>query len=465
MANSGPVDVDLALVGGGGAASLVLAALHRHGVAGRRIAVIDPVHRRGQDRTWAFWGRPGNDLDPVLSASWRQVEVTTGAGRRVLDLHPLRYAMLRSAPVYDRAAEAERRLGVRRIHATVRSLDDDGERVVIGTTESGGGPVRASWVLDSRPCPPVRPGRTRWWQHFRGWWVETEQPAFDPDRAVLMDFRTAQPARGVSFGYVLPVSHRYALIEYTEFSPTLLTGRQYDEALGRYRDLLGLDPAALTVREVENGVIPMTDAPFARRPSPRVVRLGTAGGATRPSTGFTFAAMYRQADQVARALAEGRPPVPGPAYPRRHLWMDAVALRALDRGLVGGPEFFERLFDRNPAERVLRFLDGATTPAEDLAVMRSARLLPMVAATAGDAVGRLRGRLRRSVVPAGATPAPVAGSDVVAGPVAGSGAVPAPADGPGGAVPASADGPGGVDPASAGADDGVDPAPAGADDR
>jgi lycopene beta-cyclase len=161
---------------------------------------------------------------------------------------------------------------------------------------------------------------------------------------------------------------------------------------------------------VENGVIPMTDGPFDVRPSPRVVRLGTAGGATRPSTGFTFAAMRRQAEQVAAALAAGRPPVPRPAYPRRHRWMDAVALRALDGGAVGGPEFFDRLFARNPAERVLRFLDGATTPAEELAVMRSTRLLPMVAATAGDAVARLRDRVDPARRSAGWTvPQPVVG--------------------------------------------------------
>ncbi|PWU58233.1 hypothetical protein DLE60_22875, partial [Micromonospora globispora] len=98
--NETPVDV--ALVGGGGAASLVLAALDRHGLTGLRLAVVDPVHKRGQDRTWAFWDRPGSDLDPLLSASWSQVDVVTPAGRRVLDLTPMRYAMLRSAPVYDR---------------------------------------------------------------------------------------------------------------------------------------------------------------------------------------------------------------------------------------------------------------------------------------------------------------------------------------------------------------------------
>ncbi|MGC4808854.1 lycopene cyclase family protein [Micromonospora sp. DT233] len=389
-----PVDVDLALVGGGGAGSLVLAALDRHGVRGLRIAVLDPVRKRGQDRTWAFWGRPGGDLDPLLSASWDRVEVSTPARRRVLELTPLRYAMLRSAPVYARAERAEERLGVTRIDAAVAALDDDGARVLL--RDADGAPVaRASWVLDSRPRPPARPGRTSWLQHFRGWWVESAAPVFDPGRAVLMDFRTPQPDRGVSFGYVLPVSDRYALVEYTEFSPALLTDAGYDAGLRGYLDRLGLDPGALTVREVEDGVIPMTDAPFPRRPSPRVVRLGTAGGATRPSTGFTFSAMRRQAEQVAAALAAGRPPVPAPAYPRRHLWMDAVALRALDGGRVGGPEFFDRLFDRNPASRVLRFLDGDTSPAEDLAVMRSSPLLPMTSAVLGDAAGRLRARLPR----------------------------------------------------------------------
>ncbi|MEU8265170.1 lycopene cyclase family protein [Micromonospora sp. NPDC048999] len=396
--NRVPVDVDLALVGGGGAASLVLAALDRHGVAGLRVAVVDPVRKRGQDRTWAFWGAPGGDLDPVLSASWSRVDVVTPAGRRVLPLAPLRYAMLRSAPVYDRAAAAERRLGAVRIGAPVGALHDDGQRVTVHDPD-GRVLLRAGWVLDSRPRPPRRPGRTNWLQHFRGWWLAAERPTFDPGRAVLMDLRTPQPARGVSFGYVLPVNDRYALVEYTEFSPAVLTDAAYDVALRGYAGLLGLDLAALRVREVENGVIPMTDGPFVPRPSPRVVRLGTAGGATRPSTGFTFSAMLRQADQVARALAAGRPPVPAPAYPGRHRWLDAVALRALDRGHVGGVEFFARLFERNPPERVLRFLDGVTTPAEELAVMRSSPLVPMTGAVLGDAADRLRGRLRRDRVP------------------------------------------------------------------
>lgn len=192
-------EVDLALVGGGGAASLVLAALTRHGVQDLRVAVVDPVHRRGQDRTWAFWDRPGNDLDELLSASWSRVEVVTAQTHRTLDVAPLRYAMLRSAPIYDRAAEAERRLRATRVLASADTLSDHGDGVLVGG-DADRPVLRAGWVLDSRPRPPERPGRTNWLQHFRGWWLETDRPTFDPARAVLMDFRTPQPTRGCPSG-------------------------------------------------------------------------------------------------------------------------------------------------------------------------------------------------------------------------------------------------------------------------
>ncbi|GAB7051414.1 lycopene cyclase family protein [Catenuloplanes indicus JCM 9534] len=381
--------MDVALVGGGGAASLLLAALGRAGVDGLRVAIVDPVHKRGQDRTWAFWGEPGTFLDPLLSASWDEVDVVTPARRRVLRLAPLRYAMLRSAPLYELAGDAEKRLDAVRVTAPAGAVEDDGERVTV-TSPDGVPLVRAAWVLDSRPRKPERPGLTTWLQHFRGWWLESDRPTFEPGRAVLMDFRTPQPERGISFGYVLPVSDRFALIEYTEFSPATLSGAAYDAALRTYAGLLGLDLGALRVREVEEGVIPMTDGPFVPRPSPRVVRLGTAGGATRPSTGYTFSAMARQADDIARALADGRPPVPAPPYPARHLWMDAVQLRALDRGLTDGVAFFDRLFDRNPADRVLRFLDGTTTWREDLMLMASSPTLPMTRAAFEHAMHRVR---------------------------------------------------------------------------
>ncbi|WP_375790587.1 lycopene cyclase family protein [Actinoplanes lutulentus] len=368
-----PVEVDLALVGFGGAAALVLSAL----TTPLRVAVIDPAGLDAADskrRTWAFWTGPTDELDPVLDAQWPGVDLFGPSGKQRLDLSPMRYAMVRSEPIFGLAAEAADRLAAHTVVANVGDLVDNGSSVDILDAD-GASVLRARWVLDSRPVKPARPGRTFWLQHFRGWWVRSETPIFDPESAVLMDFRTPQPAHGVSFGYVLPTSANTALIEYTEFSPRRLGDSAYDEALRAYARQLGL--GNLIVDEVEDGAIPMTDAPFERRPSARVVRIGTAGGATRPSTGYTFSAMRRQATQIAELIRSGRDPVPDAAYPRRHLWMDSVALHAWDSGLVSAPEFFERLFLRNPPDRVLRFLDGRTSPAEELALMGSTPLVPM----------------------------------------------------------------------------------------
>ncbi|HET9656624.1 MAG TPA: lycopene cyclase family protein, partial [Kineosporiaceae bacterium] len=391
------VDVDVAIVGAGGAGLSLLVELDRIAARTGRpaptVALVDPVARTGPDRTWCFWDTGPGDLEPAVTRAWDRVGLVDRHGRdHTLSLHPLRYVMIASTGFYDLAAGCADRLGVVRVGAPADEVRDGARSALVRTPA---GTVRARWVFDSRPVPPRSPPRTAWLQHFRGWTLRFAEPVLDPDRAVLMDFTAPQPAgRGLAFGYVLPLSADRGLVEYTVFSRERLTGAAYDDALRAY--LAARWPGvASAVEAVEDGAIPMTDAVHARRAGDRVFRLGTAGGATRGSTGYTFAAMQRQAQVVAQALFTGGdapPPVPPPPYPARHRWMDAVLLRALDAGLVDGPELFARLFRRNPPARVLRFLDGASTPVEELAVMLSAPVPGMTLAAAVDALARLRPR-------------------------------------------------------------------------
>jgi lycopene beta-cyclase len=407
--------VEVAVVGAGGAGLSLVAELDRAATrAGRpapSVALIDPVTRIGGDRTWCFWDAGRSDLDAAVTRSWTQVALIDRAGRsRTLDLTPLRYVMISSVDFSALAEESVRRLGAVRVAAPARRVIDGPDRARV---ETDGGTVHAGWVFDSRPDPLRRPARTAWLQHFRGWTVRLDQPVLDPDQAVLMDFSAAQPGvvqpgsgPGLAFGYVLPTAPDRALVEYTVFSRGRLSDVAYDTALRSY--LAARWPrVGVTVDAVENGAIPMTDAVHLRRAGRRVFRLGTAGGATRGSTGYTFAAMQRQARAVAGMLlsetvtgtARGVEPMPPPAYPARHRWLDSVLLRALDRDLVNGPDLFVRLFGRNPPVRVLRFLDGTTSVTEDLAVMASTPTAAMTRAALEDAAARLRRRFGGVPVP------------------------------------------------------------------
>jgi lycopene beta-cyclase len=407
-------EVDVAIVGAGGAGLSLVTALERTarqaGVRPPSIAVIDPVRRREPDRTWCWWMAADPSVDPgsssaelgrLLTRSWSRMELVDRAGvSREYDLGALRYVMLRSDTFYAAAEAALERLAalepnrpsrVLRIGEPVDGVDDGPEFAVV---RAGARRLRARWVFDSRPAAPRRPGSTLLLQHFRGWTVRFDRSRLDPELATLMDFQVPQPARGVAFGYCLPLDDRRALVEYTEFSRDRLPSADYDAALHSYLGRRwGVEIGhGVEVEAVEDGVIPMTDAPFAGRVGERVFRLGTAGGATRASTGYTFATMNRQAEVIAGLLVAGRTPVPPRPYPARHRWMDAVLLRALDRGYVRGPELFTGMFAQNPSDRVVRFLDGRSGPMDELALMRTTPMPAMVRATVEDAAARARRR-------------------------------------------------------------------------
>ncbi|MCT7356687.1 lycopene cyclase family protein [Streptomyces sp. 15-116A] len=369
------------LVVGAGAAGLSLA--YRLATCGSTtVTLVEPPEGplRPPERTWCYWAPDPDEFADAADATWSRLRVHGPDGTEVtVDPAPLRYRMLRSAP-FERLVYAalDRHPGARVVRATADAVREvpGGAEVRCVTPEGRTLALRARRVFDSRPPRTLPPARTLLLQHFRGWFVRTCAERFDPAVAELMDFRVPQPRHGLAFGYVLPLAADRALIEYTEFSRAPLTVDAYETALGHYcRTVLRL--GAFTVEAAEQGVIPMTDGRFPRRAGSAVFRIGTAGGATRPATGYTFAAVQRQSRAIAAALGDGRASVP-PPYGRRALAMDAVLLRALDTGRIDGPEFFTRLFRRTPAERLLRFLDGATSPWEDIGIGLHTPVAPML---------------------------------------------------------------------------------------
>ncbi|MEW1871419.1 lycopene cyclase family protein [Streptomyces caelestis] len=379
------LDAEVAIVGAGAAGLSLAHRLSRTAPDSRAPAVVlvdaPPGPLRPPRRTWCYWEAGAGRFDAAVTATWRHLRVRPPAGPALDgDIAPLRYKMIRSDD-FERLVDHDLAAApaVRRLEATVEAVEDvsGGALVHLGDGDGRTRALRARWVFDSRPPGSLPAARTTLLQHFHGWFVRTARPVFDGRTAELMDFRTPQPADGLSFGYVLPVGRRDALVEYTEFSRRPLTADGYESAMRQYTEEV-LRLGELRILSTETGVIPMTDAAIPRQVGASVFRIGAAGGATRPSTGYTFAGIQRQTGAVAAALRRGRTPVPPPAHSARSRAMDAVLLRALDSGRADGPALFSHLFAHVPMRRLLRFLDGRTRLHEDLAIGLHAPIGPML---------------------------------------------------------------------------------------
>ena len=86
--------------------------------------------------------------------------------------------------------------------------------------------------------------------------------------------------------YVLPTSTTEALLEYTLFSKNLLSKEEYEAEIQKYIENLGI--TEYEIIEKEEGNIPMTCYPFWKHNTKNIVNIGSAGGWTKASTGYTF---------------------------------------------------------------------------------------------------------------------------------------------------------------------------------
>ena len=331
-----------AAVVGGGCAGLTLAHYLAAGEAGP-LAVIDPGDPR-PDHVWGYWDDGGDDLAlarPLSEAAWRQWAVIDDGGKALLASDKYWYRAISSARFENHLRATLP--AVRHLRGTVAAAarEAGGYRVEL----ADGRNFHAVQVFDSRT--PAAPAGALL-QHFAGWRVRMDQPVFDPETAILMDFRVSQDA-GIHFIYLLPFSAENALIESTVFSSQVLPASWYDDQIATY--LASHYPTAgMTVASREAGVIPL-----ARLPVDGVfgTAVGMRAGALRASSGYAFSQIQRQ---IADLTVRGGGARPG--CDAIEAWMDQVLLRVLRRAPARAPEIFTRAAAALDGDAFARFMRG-----------------------------------------------------------------------------------------------------------
>jgi lycopene beta-cyclase len=359
---------DYIVIGAGLSGLSLLVRLVENGASGsKRILLIDKTFKNRNDKTWCFWERGEGYFEKLVHHQWAQLEVRHPAGNLALEAAPYRYKMIRSIDFYKHCTSIiQTAPNITTIYEEVSAIDTNKGVVTCGERQFSGQFLFSSVLMQQ---PVLKQEEFYLLQHFMGWMIETDKDYFDPGKAQLMNFNVSQE-QGCTFVYVLPVSSRRALVEYTLFSEEELPEEAYEQGLQRFiAGQLGIQQYRITERE--KGIIPMTNLHFPQQEG-RLFYIGTAGGQTKASTGYTFQFIQKQSTAIVQRLAKGASPLV-PAPPKRFRFYDGVLLRVLQERKMPGADVFYRMFRRNKAIRVLKFLDNETNLWEELQIMNASK--------------------------------------------------------------------------------------------
>ena len=364
---------DFIICGGGASGLLLLKALREDNYFDQySVLLIEKDVKNKNDRTWCFWESSADTFtdtfDELLAKKWSHAEFRSKEFRKEFDLAPLKYKMLRSSKFYkliqSNHLKTKKTFYLQTEIKEIKTKKNETEVI----TKKGN--FQSNKVFNSLFNPEPLFSQKKYpvlRQHFFGWFIKTKEPQFDPSKILFMDFDIPQE-KETRFLYLLPIKTNYALVEYTLFSENLLENESYEKGIKSYLERKGIND--YIIEEKEKGNIPMTCFPFDKFNSNSLLHIGTAGGWTKASTGFTFMNTIRNIKSLIKFLKTNNK-LNSFKIKSRFNFYDLLFLDVLTRYNSEGSNLFSRMFEKNPPLRIFRFLDGKTSLSEEIKIMAS----------------------------------------------------------------------------------------------
>jgi lycopene beta-cyclase len=332
------------------------------------ILIIDKEKKNSDDRTWCFWENGEGEWDELLHKSWGKILFESNTYKNTIPLQSYAYKMLRSGVFYDKLWNfINTKNNIRFIEDTVVNIEGSEDGAIVETLKSKYFTTKLLNSIDLNKKYTLQKKYPVLLQHFCGWFIETDKISFDDSTATFMDF-TVDQKRNTRFMYVLPISPNKALFEYTLFSKEVLTKEEYESELLKYLAIKSI--TEYTITEIEQGVIPMTSYKFWEQNSKNILHIGTVGGWTKASTGYTFKNTSKKTIQLI-AFLKAENDFTHFRKKTRFWWYDLLLIDVLSSYNHLGSKLFSTLFKRNSLKNVFKFLDEETIFIEDLRIMLS----------------------------------------------------------------------------------------------
>ena len=374
--NSSPFDF---IIIGGGLSGLQLAkALLDEGfLKDSSLAIVESrLDQIQNDKTWSFWEKGYGKWDKIVSHQWEKA-CFVDQNERVInfDLAPYLYKTIQSKDFYQQLIDE---LQACKNFQWISDQVDDltlGSEIQLKT--ASGSTYFAKRVFDSRPPKSLKTSKYPMvWQHFKGYVVKSEEPLFDEKQIKMMDF-SLQDGESCSFTYVLPYSKTKALVEFTYFSNDLVEEKVYDDYIKKYLSQIGCENHE--VIETEMGKIPMSSYPFHIQNTSNYLKIGTAGGWVKASSGYSFKNTERTIEKVIHLLKENRS-FKDLKISSKYQWYDELFLSVLAHENHKGAKLFSQMYGQNSIQEILAFLDEQSTLFQELKIISSFEKAPFLRA-------------------------------------------------------------------------------------
>ena len=390
LSNTNLASYDYIIAGAGGAGlSLLHYLMEAPSLASKSILVIDKSFQKTNDRTWCFWDANISAFENLVHHRWNTISIHAQGFDKELPTAPFSYKMIQGIDFYNAVlSKAKTKTNIHFQEAIILDIIAiDPANPSKGAKVEWEGSAAIGQYIFSSLLPfqmnqlataavysnSLQAGTSSnkqapfLWQHFKGRVVQFDAPVFNKSIAKLMDFNVPQQG-ATAFMYQLPLNEREALVEYTIFSENVLAISQYDEVLDAYLATAFPGSTYITKHD-EIGAIPMTQIELASNKAP-IYTIGALGAAIKASTGYAFQFIQEQCKNIATQLEHGLP-LQTKVHNTRHQFYDAVLLHVLFHHKMEGAEIFKRIFAKNEAATVFKFLSNTSTIMEDIKIMRS----------------------------------------------------------------------------------------------
>ena len=331
----------------------------------KSILLIDENTKKVNDRTWCFWDE-NNLFDEIVTKKWNQAIFANEKFNRVLELTPYQYKKINGLDFYELVfKKISEHKNIHFLNQKVVDFTELGNHCVVKTKEET---FTCNKIFNSIYNPEVVKAQTKFpliQQHFVGWFIKSKEALFTPNCATFMDFSVEQKGN-TRFMYVLPTSENEALLEYTLFSKHLLSKEEYESEIQKYIENLGI--TEFEIIEKEQGNIPMTCYPFWKHNTKNIINIGSAGGWTKASTGYTF----KNASKKSKALVQFLKSESDftKFHKKDKFWFyDLLLLDILSSKNELGSKIFSSMFRSGNSTVIFKFLDEETSIWEDLQVI------------------------------------------------------------------------------------------------